>query len=179
MDDIVNQLVIHLASDPSDWDRRLELAERYFSYGAHREIAELFRQAPNPPSSQSQTHRVVELTAGGDLSGLNGVLSSFAAANGQNAWAHHVYARILAHQQRLEEARVEYDLAVALDISKKDTELEALLGIPDAPEEVKVKVQPVPEAPSEEFVGKTFMVALGEAVKPKEKEPDVREKSGL
>ena len=32
MDEIVNQLLVHLANNPSDWGRRLELAERYFSH---------------------------------------------------------------------------------------------------------------------------------------------------
>lgn len=174
MDEIVNQLLVLLANNPSDWGRRLELAERYFSHDAHDEIAELFRQAPNSPVSQQQAHQAVELTAGGDLSGLNTVLSNFAAANSGDAWAHYVYARILAHQRRMEEARTEYDLAVALDSSKKDVKLEELLGHSEVSGDAKM--QPLKETAAEEFQGKTFMVALGEAAKPKAKAPDDREK---
>ena len=211
MDEIVNQLLNQLAHDPSDWNRRLELAERYFSYQAHENIAELFRQAPNPPASQDQTHRAVELTAGKDLSGLNAVLSNFASANVQNAWAHHVYARILVHQSRLDEARSEYQLAVSLDSGKKDADLEALFASAEKNEEERPRIEPEKKviqkkilsdagkqtgkkmlsdaedleekklhydfsASMEDFTGKAFMVALGEAVKPKEKEPDDREK---
>lgn len=168
------QLASHLANHPTDWESRLALAERYFSHGDHDSVADLFRQAPNPPLSQQQTHRAVELTAGGDLSGLNAVLSGFVAANSGDAWAHHVYARILAHQHRLDEARVEYQWALSLDSAKRDAELEAILYHSDAGEEENL--QPDPEDPPGEFVGKTFMVALGNAVKPQEKEPDDREK---
>lgn len=178
MDEIVNQLLVHLANNPSDWGRRLELAERYFSYDAHEEIAELFRQAPNPPSSQHHAHQAVELTAGADLSGLNQVLSNFAAANANDAWAHYVYARILTHQNRLNEARTEYNLAVSIDSSKKDVELETLLEQSKTPEGGKesAAMQAAPREPVEDFVGKTFMVALGEAAKPKKKESNEREK---
>jgi len=174
MDEIENQLLSRLANDPADWESRLALAEKYFSRGAHDGIAELFRQAPNPPWAQEYAHKAVELTAGGDLSGLDAVLKSFAAANYEDAWAHHVYARILAHQHQLEEARREYDLALSIDSSKKDEGLEALLGHPDTPGEEKL--QPDPETPPVEFVGKTFMVALGKATRAQEKEPDDREK---
>ncbi len=168
------QLASHLAGHPSDWDTRLALAERYFSRGAHELVADLFRDAPVPPYSQQQTHRAVELTAGGDLSGLNPVLSGFAAANSGDAWAHHVYARILAHQHRLEEAGEEYRLAVSLDDDKRDAELEAILAPSDTVQ--GAELQSKPKDPPGEFVGKTFMVALGDAIKPKEKEPDDREK---
>ncbi len=174
MDEIVSQLTAHLENHPNDWDRRLELAERYFSHDAHDEIAELFHRAPIPPVSQQQAHLAVELTAGGDLSGLNKVLSNFAAANNGDAWAHYVYARILTHQQHLDEARTEYALAVSLDGSKKDAKLEELLAVQDTSE--SAKMQPVKEGAAEEFVGKTFMVALGDAAKPKAKDPDDKEK---
>ncbi len=170
----MDQLLNRLAHNPESWEDRLALAEGYFAHGDHGAIAELFRSAPNAPVSQQQTHRAVELTAGGDLSGLNEVLLKYTSANPADAWAHHVYARILVHQHRLEEARKEYALALSLDSNKKDTELEALLGHPDASEEEKLQVDP--ETPPVEFVGKTFMVALGNAVKPQEKESDEKVK---
>lgn len=168
------QLASHLANHPTDWESRLALAERYFSQEAHDLVADLFRHAPVPPDSQQQTHRAVELTAGGDLSGLNAVLSGFAAAHSGDAWAHHVYARILAHQHLLDEARAEYQWALSLDSTKQDVELERILNHSDSGEEESLL--PDPEDPPGEFVGKTFMVALGNAVKPQEREPDDREK---
>ncbi len=170
----MENLLSRLVDDPSNWEDRLALAESYFGQGDHGAIAELFRVAPNAPASQDQTHQAVELTAGGDLSGLNEVLLKYTLANPSDAWAHHVYARILVHQHRLDEARVEYATTLALDSSKKDVEIEALLGHSEANVEENLQVDP--ETPPVEFVGKTFMVALGNAVKPQEKESDEREK---
>lgn len=170
----MENLLSSLAHDPRSWEDRLALAEMYFAQGGHEAIADLFRNAPNAPGSQQQTHRAVELTASGDLSGLNEVLLKYTGANPADAWAHHVYARILVHQHRLEEARGEYDLALSLDANKKDLELEQLLGQPDARQEENLLADP--DTPPVEFVGKTFMVALGAAVKPQEKESDEREK---
>lgn len=169
-----DNLIARLSQDPINWDDRLALAECYFARGAHEQVAQLLVEAPNPPASQNQMHRAVELTAGGDLSGLNQVLHNYTQTNPSDAWAYHVFARILVHQHRIDEAKVAYENALALDANKKDPELEVLLRSPDVAVEEKLQVDP--ETPPAEFVGKTFMVALGDAVKPKEKESDDREK---
>ncbi len=116
-----------LEEHPGDWAIRLELAGKLVGRGAGHEAAALLEEAPEPPDTEDQFQRALDLGLGTLPETHRNFLSAFVGRRPHSAWARHAYARALALEGDLEAASGQYMEALALDLSVRDPDLEDLL----------------------------------------------------
>lgn len=117
-----------LAANSTDWTTRLELAEVILAAGGGSQIAALLDEAPNPPPTENDLHRVLDVAhrAGTGLAGLSHVVALYLRRHPASAWANLIHAQLLAFAGHEEEAVRFYITAKSLNPSLHDDHLDRL-----------------------------------------------------
>ena len=130
MSSVENLLREGLKSDPTNWDIRIELAQKQVEGGDPEAAARTIAAAETAPGNESQLHQALELAGGKTSSGNWGsILKNFAETNPASGYGHRILASHLAGLNDFDQARKHYQAAIAIEPSYGDPDFEASLEL--------------------------------------------------
>ena len=145
------EITLHSTLDehPGDWSIRFLLIEKVLERGATEEASALVVAAPQPPDTESELHRVVDL-AGTDAHDL---VAAFVAQHPANGYGHQLLAEIHRWRGNDERALQHLKVAESLGAPAADQVDEAIEPFqdpsPSADNEFKPLPLPLPPLPHE------------------------------
>ena len=115
-----------LEKDPSNWDLRIELAQKLVENGDADSAANTVASGEGHPADDAQLHQALELAGGRtDAGNWDTVLKSFVEANPASGYGHRILASHLLVLNQPDQARKHYDAAIAIEPSYADPDFEA------------------------------------------------------
>lgn len=147
MSSVENLLREGLEKDPSNWDLRIELAQKLVETGDADGAANTIASGEGNLADDAQLHQALELASGHtDTGNWDSIIKSFVEANPASGYGHRILASHLLVLNQSDQARKHYDAAIAIEPSYADAEFEA--SIDAHPSGTKEEVEKVPEAAS-------------------------------
>lgn len=153
MSSVENLLREGLEKDPSNWDLRIELAQKLIETGDADGAADTIASGEGNLADDTQLHQALELAGGHTNAGnWDSILKSFVEANPASGYGHRILATHLLVLDQPGQARKHYDAAIAIEPSYADAEFEAsinahLIGneeeVEKAPEAASTGSEPV------------------------------------
>ena len=117
-----------LNENPTNWDLRIELAQKLAKNGDAGSAADTIAAAETAPENEAQLHEALELSGGQtDAGNWDALLKSFVEANPASGYGHRVLASHLLAMKEGDQARNHYDAAVAIEASYADPDFVASL----------------------------------------------------
>ena len=149
MSSVENLLREGLEKDPSNWDLRIELAQKLVETGDANGAANTIASGEGNLADDAQLNQALELASGHtDAGNWDSILKSFVEANPTSGYGHRILASHLLVLNQSDQARKHYYAAIAIEPSYADAEFEA--SIDAHPSGTKEEVEKVPEAASTE-----------------------------
>ena len=158
MSSVENLLREGLEKDPSNWDLRIELAQKLVETGDADGAADTIASGEGNLADDTQLHQALELAGGHTNAGnWDSILKSFVEANPASGYGHRILATHLLVLDQPGQARKHYDAAIAIEPSYADAEFEASINAPvigneeeveKAPEAASTGSEPVTPKPS-------------------------------
>ncbi len=126
MSSVVKLLNEGLEEDPSNWDLRIELAQKLVENGDAGGAANTIASGESNPANDAQLHQALELAGGHTNAGnWDTILKSFVEANPASGYGHRILASHLLVLDQPDQARKHYDAAIAIEPSYADPDFEA------------------------------------------------------
>lgn len=146
MDPVENCLLLALEANPDDWSVRLLLAEKMVERDASAEASDLIFAAPNPPQSENDLERMVELVGEAAIPQLEAVI----AKRPNHLFTHQLLAHLLVLKGEEDRAQNHFEVAQGLGLLKaQDKEsFEDLPKEPAQPQEPRAEDSPAPGSAS-------------------------------
>jgi len=174
MSSVENLLQDGLKNDPTNWDVRIELAQKQVESGNPDAAGRTIAAAETAPGDEAQLHQALELAGGKTSSGNWGsILKNFTDTNPASGYGHRILASHLVGLDDFDQARKHYQAAIAIEPSYTDPELEASLELPRSTEGEANSPARVEEAPKIDSTGSDSVTskALCRPSKKENKEP--------
>ena len=131
MSSVENLLREGLEKDPSNWDLRIELAQKLVETGDADGAADTIASGEGNLADDTQLHQALELAGGHTNAGnWDSILKSFVEANPASGYGHRILATHLLVLDQPGQARKHYDAAIAIEPSYADAEFEASINAP-------------------------------------------------
>ena len=130
MSSVENLLREGLKNDPTNWDVRIELAQKQVESGNPEAAGKTIAAAETAPGDETQLHQALELASGKTSSGNWGsILKNFTDTNPASGYGHRIFASHLVGLDDFDQARKHYQAAIAIEPSYTDPKLEASLEL--------------------------------------------------
>ena len=143
MSSVENLLREGLEKDPSNWDLRIELAQKLVETGDADGAADTIASGEGNLADDTQLHQALELAGGHTNAGnWDSILKSFVEANPASGYGHRILATHLLVLDQPGQARKHYDAAIAIEPSYADAEFEASINAPVIGNEEEVEKAP-------------------------------------
>ena len=143
MSSVENLLREGLEKDPSNWDLRIELAQKLVETGDADAAADTIASGEGNLADDTQLHQALELAGGHTNAGnWDSILKSFVEANPASGYGHRILATHLLVLDQPGQARKHYDAAIAIEPSYADAEFEASINASVISNEEEVEKAP-------------------------------------
>ena len=125
-----------LAVSPEDWETRAHLLDEYIAAGRWDRAAELLNTAPAIPDTEEAALRKARVQLEISVADAQITLEEILKRNKGCAQAYLLLAKLFHKRGLRDEARRKYGAATVIDEQLNDPELEAALGIANAPSDL-------------------------------------------